>query len=59
MVGMSESTKGFLISGFIAFVAIAAMVRETFVEGETGLAMGIAVLVIAVFLLVLSSKAET
>lgn len=53
---MSESTKGFLISGFIAFVAIAAMVRETFVEGEPGLAMGVAVLVIAVFLLALSSK---
>lgn len=53
---MSESTKGFLISGFIAFVAIAGMVRETFVEGEPGLAMGIAVIVIAVFLLVLSGR---
>ena len=51
---MSESTKGFLISGFIAFVAMAAMVRETFVEGEPGLAMGIAVIAIGVFLAVLA-----
>ena len=40
---------------FIPFVAIAAMIRETMVEGEPGLAMGIAGLLIAGFLLFLSS----
>ena len=55
---MSESTKGFLVSGFIAFVAIAAMIRETMVEGEPGLAMGIAALMIVGFLLALDVAKE-
>lgn len=56
---MSESTKGFLVSGFIAFVAMAGMVRETFVEGEPGLAMGIAVSVIGIFLAVMAGNEKS
>lgn len=48
--------REFAKAAFIPFVAIAAMTREAYVEGEPGLAMGIAALLIAGFLLLISGR---